>query len=194
LSPVYELDVAFAAIARLRLLRPDLAVTLDLYGRDFHELPLGALATDLGIGDAIRFHDRIPVDAVPGALAEADIGLAPTRQSAFTDFSLSTKLFEYAAMAKPVVASRLPLVERVLGDAVTTYAPGDAHDLAAAVLGIVDEPLERETRIARARARVADLGWEREAGRYLSLVERLAIDGRPAQRGRADANSEAGGR
>ena len=63
---------------------------------------------------ASTFHGRIPVDEVPAAIAAADIGLAPTRRSAFTDYSLSTKAFEYAAMARPVVASRLPMVERIV--------------------------------------------------------------------------------
>ena len=178
LSPIYELDVAFAALALLGDLRPELDMTLDLYGRDFNEVPLAALARDLGVAGRVRFHDRIAIDRVPAALAEADIGIAPTRRSRFTDFSLSTKLFEYAAMEKPVVASRLPLVERVFGEVVTSYAPGDPRDLARAILRVVDEPLEREVRVARGRTCVAELAWERESERYIALVERLAVDGR----------------
>ena len=49
----------------------------------------------------------------------------------FTDYCLSTKIFEYGAMGKPVVASRLPMVEGTFGDDVVTYEPGDAADLAA---------------------------------------------------------------
>ena len=123
----------------------------------------------------MTFHGRSPIEAVPAAIAAADIGLAPTRRSDFTDFSLSTKAFEYAAMGRTVVASRLPMVERTFGDDVVTYEPGDADDLAAAMLRLVDEPERREARIARAPcARVRDLAWERESARYLALVDRLA--------------------
>jgi glycosyltransferase involved in cell wall biosynthesis len=174
LSPIYELDVVFAAMSRIAEARPDLPVRLDLYGRDFAEVPLRERAAVLGVADGITFHGRVPIEDVPAAIAAADVGLAPTRRSDFTDFSLSTKAFEYAAMGRTVVASRLPMVERVFGDAVVTYEPGDADDLAAALLRLIDEPENREARLARAAARVRELAWEHESSRYLDLVERLA--------------------
>jgi glycosyltransferase involved in cell wall biosynthesis len=174
LSPIYELDVVLDAVARLARQRPELPVSLDLYGRDFAEVPLRDRAAVLGIGDRVVFRGRVPIEDIPAAIAAADVGLAPTRRSDFTDFSLSTKAYEYAAMGRAVVASRLPMVERTFGDDVLTYEPGDADDLAAALLRLVDEPDARVARVARALARVRDLAWEREAVRYLSLVEGLA--------------------
>jgi glycosyltransferase involved in cell wall biosynthesis len=174
LSPIYELDVVLAALARLRERRPELPVSLDLYGRDFAEVPLRDRAAALGIAERVVFHGRIPIDAVPAAIAAADVGLAPTRRSDFTDFSLSTKAYEYAAMSRPVVASRLPMVQRIFGDDVLTYAPGDPDDLADALLRLVDDPGAREARVGRALERVRGLAWEREAPRYLALVESLA--------------------
>jgi glycosyltransferase involved in cell wall biosynthesis len=179
LSPIYEVDVVLAAIARLAELRPELPVTLDLYGRDFAEVPLRDRADALGIGGRVTFHGRIPIEAVPAAIAAGDVGLAPTRRSEFTDFSLSTKAYEYAAMGRTVVASRLPMVERIFGEDVVTYEPGDADDLAAALLRLVDHPDEREARIQRALARTQALGWEHESVRYLALIERLAVDRGP---------------
>ncbi len=174
LSPIYELDVVLAAIGRLAVTRPDLPVCLDLYGRDFAEVPLRDRAAALGVADRVEFHGRVPIEAIPGAIAAADIGLAPTRRSDFTDFSLSTKAFEYAAMGRTVVASRLPMVERTFGEDVVTYTPGDADDLAAAIARIVDEPEAREARLSRALTRVREGSWERESIRYVALVDRLA--------------------
>jgi glycosyltransferase involved in cell wall biosynthesis len=171
LSPIYELGVVLEAIARLRQVRPGLPVCLDLYGRDFAEVPLREQAAALGVDDRVTFHGRVPIEAVPAAIAAADVGLAPTRRSAFTDFSLSTKAYEYAAMGRTVVASRLPMVERVFGDDVVTYEPGDPTDLAAVLLRLVDEPGVRETRVTSALARVRDLAWEHESTRYLELIE-----------------------
>ncbi|MFL5686178.1 MAG: glycosyltransferase family 4 protein [Chloroflexota bacterium] len=173
LSPTYELDVAFEAVAQLVRDDPDLDVRLELYGRDFAEVPLAELAEDLGIADRVTFHDRIPIDAVPAALAETDIGLAPTRRTPFTDYSLSTKVFEYAAMGRPVVASRLPMVVATFGDDVVTYEPGDARDLARAIRDVVSDADGRRGRVERARARVQNLSWEVESLRYLALVDGL---------------------
>jgi glycosyltransferase involved in cell wall biosynthesis len=174
LNPIYELDVVLAAMADLVERRPDLPICLDLYGRDFAEVPLRDQVAALGIGDRVTFHGRIPIEAVPAAIAAADVGLAPTRRSEFTDFSLSTKAFEYAAMGRSVVASRLPMVERTFGDDVVTYTPGDPRDLADALLRLVDDPAAREARLSRALERVRGLAWEQEAPRYLALVDGLA--------------------
>ena len=123
----------------------------------------------------MTFHGRIPIDDVPAAVAAADIGLAPTRRDRFTDLTLSTKVYEYAAMGKPVVASRLPLVERTFpGGTVAVYEPGDADGMAAAILALADDPLRREAAIARMRDVVHEAAWEREAERYVAIVERLA--------------------
>ncbi len=179
LSMVYEVDVALEALARIRAQRPDLRVTLDLYGRDFAEVPLRDRAAALGLADVVAFHGRVPIEAVPGALAAADIGLAPTRQTEFTDFSLSTKIFEYAAMGKPVVASRLPMVERMFPPGtVATYPAGDAAAMAVALMALVDDAPAREAAVARTSALVDQLSWERVSERYLALVESLARDGR----------------
>jgi glycosyltransferase involved in cell wall biosynthesis len=177
LTPTYEVDVAVDAVARLRDLRPDLPVRLDVYGRGDTEAALRERAAALGIADRVTLHGRIPIEAVPGAIAAADIGLAPTRRDPFTDFSLSTKIFEYGAMGKPVVASRLPMVERTFPPgSIAVYDPGDPDALVAAVLAIVDDPLAREAAVARATARVQELSWEHEADRLAALVERLVPD------------------
>lgn len=175
LTPTYELDVAIDAVARLRDLRPDLDVVFDVYGRGDSETVLRAKADALGLDGRVVFHGRIPIEDVPAAIARADIGLAPTRRDEFTDVSLSTKIFEYGAMDKPAVASRLPLVERTFEPGtVATYEAGDPSALAEAIGGFVDDAAARDSAVAATRERVRELAWEREAQRYLALVDRLA--------------------
>jgi glycosyltransferase involved in cell wall biosynthesis len=178
LTPTYELDVTIDAVARVRALRPDLPVVFDVFGRGDSEGALRERAARLGIGDAVVLHGRIPIEDVPAAIAAADIGLAPTRRDPFTDFSLSTKIFEYGAMGKPVVASRLPLVERTFPPgSVATYLPGDAESLATAILGLIDDPARREAAVAATRVRIGELSWDHESERLWELIDRLAADG-----------------
>ena len=177
LTPTYELDIALEAIGRLAATRPDLDVRLELYGRGDSEDALRQQAHRLGIADRLIFHGRIPLEDVPAAVAAADIGIAPTRLDAFTAVSLSTKVFEYGAMGKPVVASRLPLVEQTFpADTVLTYPPGDPVAMADAIARLADDPLEREARVVRTSGRVRDLGWAAEAERYRNLVDGLVDD------------------
>lgn len=177
LTPTYELDVALAAVARIAAERPDLDVQLDVFGVGDAADALRALAMELAVADRVAFHGRIPIDDVPARVAAADIGLAPTRHDPFTDMSLSTKVFEYAAMGKPVVASGLPLVERTFPPGtVWTYPSGDPAAMARAILAIADDPLAREAAVTRTAAIVAGSAWERVSRGYLDLVDRLTGD------------------
>jgi glycosyltransferase involved in cell wall biosynthesis len=175
LTPIYELDVTVDAVAILAATRPDLGVRLELYGRGDSEPALREQAARRGIADRVTFHGRIPLHEVPAAVARADIGLAPTRLDAFTEATISTKIFEYGAMRKPVVASRLPLVEETFPDgSVRTYDPGNPAAMAEAIAAFADDPDAREGAVEATLARVRDLAWEREAERYVALVDRLA--------------------
>ena len=174
ITPTYELDVVVRAVARMRDLRPDLKVRADFYGRGDATESLEALAAELGVADVVTLPGRIPIEDVPAAVAGSDLGVAPTRLDPFTALSLSTKVLEYAAMGKPVVASRLPTVARYFApDTLTTYEPGDAEALASAILGLVDDPADREARIGHTHTRVEELSWERQAEAYRAVVDRL---------------------
>jgi Glycosyltransferase len=173
-TPTYELDVAIRAVAMIAGQRPELDVQFDIYGRGDSESALRELAEESGVADRVTLHGRIPIDDVPAAVARADIGLAPTRRDPFTDLSLSTKVYEYAAMGKPVVASRLPLVERTFPDGtVAAYEPGDPGSMAAAITRLADDAPAREAAVTRTAAIVEGAAWERESPGYLALVERL---------------------
>jgi glycosyltransferase involved in cell wall biosynthesis len=174
LTPTYELDVLLRAVASIGRARPILELTATLYGRGDAQPALEALARELGIADRIEFPGRIPIEDVPAAVASGDIGIAPTRLDPFTGMSLSTKVLEYAAMEKPVVASRLPTVERYFApDTLSVYEPGNPESLATAILALVDDPAERLARVDRTRRRVGELSWTRQAKVFTTVVERL---------------------
>jgi glycosyltransferase involved in cell wall biosynthesis len=177
LTPTYELDVAIDAVWRLADERPDLDVALDFFGRGDSEPALRAQADRLGVAERVTFQGRIPLEDVPAAIAQSDIGLAPTRHDRFTDMSLSTKLFEYAAMGKPVVATRLPMVEEAFpAGSVGTYASGDPGSMAAAITAFADDPIAREAAVAQTAQIVEARSWEHEATGYLALVQQLIDD------------------
>jgi len=180
LTPTYEVDVAIRAVARLGDTHPSLPVEFAIYGRGDAEGDLRALAAELGVGDRVSFAGRVPLDAVPAAVAAADIGIAPTRRDPFTEMSLSTKILEYAAMGKPAICSDLPMVALSFGsDAVWLYPPGDDAALARVIAEIVEDRGSREARVARAAGAVAGMAWEREAETYIEVVDRLIHARRP---------------
>jgi glycosyltransferase involved in cell wall biosynthesis len=83
-------------------------------------------------------------------------------------------LLEYAAMDKPVVASRLPTVELYFApDTLTVYEPGDAESLAASILSLVDDAPGRHARVESTRRRVDELSWTRQSEAFRFVVDRL---------------------
>ena len=177
LTPLYALEDVVEAVAILARERPDLPAVLDLFGRGDREEELREQAARLAVADRVRFHGRIPLDAVAGALAGADLVLSPIRRNRFSEMSLSTKVFEGAIMEKPVVAADLPSARAEFdADMLAWYAPDDPADLARAMLRVVDDPAWRVATAARAAARARELAWDAEAPRYLALIEELARD------------------
>ena len=91
--------------------------------------------------------------------------------------SLSTKVFEYAAMGKPVVASRLPMVERTFPTGtVATYPPGDADGDGRGDPVVRRRPGRPRGGRGEDRGRRRGGSWEHEATGYLALVERLIAE------------------
>ena len=85
-------------------------------------------------------------------------------------------------MGKPVVASRLPMVERTFAPGtVATYEPGDARRWPRRSCAIVDDPLAREAAVERTRPIVGRRGLGAEAD-ALRRARRPARERRRARR------------
>jgi glycosyltransferase involved in cell wall biosynthesis len=177
-TPNYELDVLVDALARIREVRPAVRVRLDVYGRGDSEPSLRGQVAALGLDGAVTLHGRVPLESMAAAIAAADAGVSPIRRNPQTELSLPTKILEYAAMGKPTIASDLSTVASYFGrDALSLYRAGDAGDLARAILLLVDDPADTSRRMERTAARVAEMGWDHEAGVYTALIDRLAARG-----------------
>jgi glycosyltransferase involved in cell wall biosynthesis len=156
-------------------------VRLDVFGADAEAASrLAALAAEHA-PDGVHVAPRpTPVEEIPARLEEADLGVVPTLRDDFTEMLLPVKLLEYVHMGLPVVASRLPVIERYFGDDVLLAEPGDAASFAAAIEGVRGAP---ETALVRARGaseRLARIEWRRQREQYLELVDGLVEHARSA--------------
>ncbi len=177
LTPLYALPDVLDALGVLAGERPELRISLDLYGRGDAEDDLRRRAADPGLAGRVTFHGRIPLDAVAAGLAAADAVVSPIRRNRFAEMSISTKVFEGAVMDKPVVAADLPAARAEFDDEMLAwYAPDDVVDLARAIAKVADDATWREMAVRSAGARARELSWDGEAPRYLGMVEELARD------------------
>lgn len=100
-------------------------------GRDFELTELRNLAAQLGVTGRVDFVGRKSAHQVVLYLAAADVLVIP---DTVTDATASPlKMFEYMAMARPIVALDRPALREILGDAALYFPRGDARALASAL-------------------------------------------------------------
>ena len=128
-------------------------------------------------------HERPRPPQRPGAdrrrcrasIAAADIGVVPSLPERYMQYSLSTKLLEYAAMGIPIVASDLATFRAHFTDEAIRYVPGgDPGALAAALRELAADPVGTARIGAEAHRQAERYEWREQARRYLEIVERLA--------------------
>jgi len=171
LQRIYGLDVAVEGLARLR---PGLRWRLDVFGDGPWRGRVEGAVERTGTADRVTLHGRVDIDELPRLLAGADIGLVPSLPEQYMEYSLSTKLLEYAAMGVPVIASDLATFRHHFTDAALRFVPGgDPAALARAVEAAVEDPEGTVSLGQAARREAAAYDWAVQRERYLATVDRL---------------------
>jgi glycosyltransferase involved in cell wall biosynthesis len=129
-----------------------------------------------GFGDAAKFTGLVPQEAGPAHLAACDIVVSPHVPNADGTpfFGSPTKLFEYMAMGKGIVASNLDQIGEVLrhGETAWLVPPGDAAALAAGLDRLVRDPALRRALGVAARAEaLAHHTWRAHVRRTLDALD-----------------------
>lgn len=144
-------------------------------GSDERIAELAALAAGLGLADRVRCVGRVPPHLRFHCIAEADVCLLPLgTDSIAARYTSPLKLFEYMAMARPVVASDLPSLREVLthGETALLVPPGDPGALAAAVRALIgDAGLAAQLGSAARALAESRYGWTQRSARLLAMIE-----------------------
>jgi glycosyltransferase involved in cell wall biosynthesis len=127
----------------------------------------------------VIFAGHVEHERVPALLDACDILLSPhvPLEDGSEFFGSPTKLFEYMAMGKGIVASRLGQIGEVLVDEETALLtePGNARQLADAILRLSRSRELRERLGAAARgAAIAEHTWKHNALRVLDAYQAWA--------------------
>ena len=131
------------------------------------------------------FTGRVPYEEVPSILAAADVCVAPfdpdlhplSRRRGFALDPL--KVFEYLALGKPTITIRAENIEALFtdGEHLRLVTPGDAQDLADAIVWMMDHPAEAAAEAAKGRERVlSHHTWEAHAAHLASLFRDMRAE------------------
>jgi glycosyltransferase involved in cell wall biosynthesis len=166
LEPRKGLDTILQALAELK----DKAPVLALVGQPgWGGVDVPAEATRLGIpADRVRLLGRIDDDRLAVLLRRAVMLLMPSRAEGF-----GLPVAEAMAVGTPVIVTDVPALVEVAGDAAIIVGRGDATDLGASILGLLEDEGTRADMSRRGLARAPQFSWDAVARRAWDLYHRL---------------------
>lgn len=129
--------------------------------------------TARGLGHRVIFTGRVAPARVPDLLADADICIDPAPGTDVNQRSTMTKIAEYLALGKPVVAYELLETRRSAEDAALLVTPGDTQAFAAAIRQVALDPALRARLAHAARERASALTWQHSERLLLGAYEAL---------------------
>jgi glycosyltransferase involved in cell wall biosynthesis len=131
-------------------------------------------AERLGLTGRVHYLGPRKLEALAGEIQGCDVGIVPNQRNTFTEINTPTRIFEYLALGKPVIAPATLGVQDYFGpDSLVFFEAGDAADLAAKMENVASHPANA--------IRIAELGqqvylehsWQQERETLVNLVAGL---------------------
>jgi glycosyltransferase involved in cell wall biosynthesis len=124
------LDLAVDAFVYVRKSVP--SAELRIYGRSTPFLArVLEKARSLGLESCVRYLGPKSLEELVREIETCDVGVIPNQRNQFTDINTPTRIFEYLALGKPVIAPRTPGIQDYFGpDSLVFFEAGNALELA----------------------------------------------------------------
>ncbi|MGI8690836.1 MAG: glycosyltransferase [Thermomicrobiales bacterium] len=141
-------------------------------GRGGERAAIATHAARLGSATSVRIVPPRPVHEIPVYLAAADILVIPDTVTKASASPL--KLFEYAAMARPIIATDLPALREILpADAAHYVVPGDPAATAAGIVWMATHAEEADAMAERARHAVERYTYRHRAAAIVAFCQQV---------------------
>ena len=160
------LELLLAALAQTR------GIELTVVGGKADEIArLAAQAATLRLGDRVRFLGFHPPSELDRLAEAAQVFVAPFEASGRMAYVAHTKLLEYAAWGRPVIAPDLPVVREHFpgGEGLAVFQAGSPESLAATLNQLQRQP-DAMAALQRGIARHRVTTWPERAARYLAAL------------------------
>ncbi len=184
IEPMRGLPEALAILAAARRQAP--ALRLVIIGDGRWGPGLLAEARRLGIAEHVELRGRRDYQRALFEVAGADIGLVPHRVTAHTSSTIPNKLFEYMLLARPVLATDLRPVRRIVDDVGCGLVYRTPDEGVAALVRLQDPALRRALGDRGRHAVLERYRWDRDGAALVRAVEGVAgaraAGARPAPR------------
>jgi glycosyltransferase involved in cell wall biosynthesis len=170
------LDLAVEAMAKIHASIP--SAQLRVYGQENSFLKrVMDSARRYGLEDVVHYLGSKPVQEIAKAIEECDLGIIPNQRSIFTELNTPTRIFEYLALGKPVIAPRAPGICDYFGEeSLFFFELGSAEDLARKIEHVFHNPDQVTEIVKRGQVVHRTHMWGEERQRLTGLVAELLRD------------------
>jgi glycosyltransferase involved in cell wall biosynthesis len=164
------LDVAVEAVARIRESIPDLELRIFGPSTSFLERVMQDVRSR-NLDTCVRYLGPRSLEGLVPEIQNCDIGVIPNQRNTFTDINTPTRIFEYLAIGKPVIApSTQGILDYFDQQSLIFFEPGNAADLAGQIGNAYLHPRQTLETAERGQKIYKDHQWDRERE---SLLDRL---------------------
>jgi len=169
----HGLDIAVTALGLIKSSIPK--AELRVYGRStaYLEKTLNSV-TDPALRTSIHCLGGKDLPQIAEAIRECDVGVIPNQRNVFTELNTPTRIFEYLALGKPVIAPRTAGIRDYFNDdSLIFFELGNALDLAQKIEYVFHHP-EEAGQIAKRGQRVyLAHTWSEERRTLVNLTGEL---------------------
>lgn len=163
------LDLAVEALAKVRQSVPE--AELRVYGprTSYLDNILQGLSAK-GLEQAVQYMGPQTLEEMAQAIAQCDVGVIPNKRSIFTEINTPTRIFEYLALGKSVVAPRARGIQDYFDeDSLVLFELGDAEDLARKLIWVATHSQEAYETTRRGQFVYLHHAWSREREKLLEI-------------------------
>jgi glycosyltransferase involved in cell wall biosynthesis len=166
----HGVDLLIEAVAQLRPRIP--GIQLHLYGARTPFLDTAMeLARSLGLADIVQFHGQKSQDGIADAIRKSHLGVVPNRRSVFTEINFPTRLFEYLALHRPVIAPETQGIRDYFNqEELLMFEPGNVHDMASKILWVSQNPEGANGFVERGNQVYRRHRWGQEKIKFINLL------------------------
>ncbi|HEX5131980.1 MAG TPA: glycosyltransferase family 4 protein [Candidatus Krumholzibacteria bacterium] len=166
----YGFDLIVRAAARVREEIP--GIEFRYMGSGGYKADVRRIAEMVSMQDRVHHLGFVPFEEMVLEILLADVCIVAVQKNPYSVLVHTNKMFEYIALQRPLIVSRLDSVAAYFPDDTLLYfEPGSDESLAAAIRHAHANPQEMQRRVAAASGIYEAFRWENERRKYLSVYD-----------------------
>ncbi len=166
-------DLALESLEKVRKNIPSVRLRVCGKRTDFFEKVM-EWAQQRGLDRNVDYLGVRNLKEIVEAIKDCDLGIIPNHRNIFTEINTPTRIFEYLALAKPVIAPKTKGIQDYFGDNdLIFFELGNPDDLARKIEFAYSHPVEVAETVKRGQAVYLSHTWSRERLTLLNSIGKL---------------------